>query len=72
MQVTGMAVYINNRSERCCSDIARPEKIVIFDPSKGTGGLLGNKKHAHIEKLYTQKKVGNGGGHSLEVTIRVC
>ena len=33
------------RPEACCLDIARPDKkIMIFDPSKRTGGLTGTKK----------------------------
>ena len=32
------------RSERCCSYIARPEKIIFLTPSKWTGGLTGTKK----------------------------
>ena len=34
------------RSERCCSDIACPEKVTIYDPSKWTSGLTGTKKIA--------------------------
>ena len=46
------AVHKTARSERCCSDIARPEKNVANStPSKWRGGLTGTKKRLPLPSM---------------------